>query len=314
MNNPQPIWIDCDPGIDDAYALCLAAACPELLVTGLSAVAGNVGLNATYANSRKLAAFLHLKGPVCAGAAGPLLREKEDASLVHGAGGLGFGVLPECSEDPGGPSFLDALYEAALRHRGELIVLAVGPLTNLALALWRRPQLKELIKEIRMMGGSATSGNHSPYGEFNVWADPHAAKMVFQSGVPIVLYGLDLTTQTILTQQKMRALERPNPLGGFLKGMNDFIFSTKNPFQRPDGVILHDALVVASLVIPEAFTYQSARLDCETASKESFGQTVMIFDAPEPNASIGRTVAAEAFYALLQKMADYYDGCWPPTP
>ena len=195
-----PIWFDTDPGVDDAMAMALLFAVPEYDVKGVSAVAGNVELEKTFQNARDLVAFFGRKDvPVYAGAARPLFRAPRTATFVHGENGLGNVTLPASDAPVETKPAWDALYEAAKAAEGELVLVAVGPLTNIALALSKYGSLHKLLKRIVIMGGSAKWGNASPAAEANIFCDAEAASTVFQSGVPIVMCGLYMTLKTVMS-------------------------------------------------------------------------------------------------------------------
>lgn len=308
-NKKIPVILDCDPGIDDAFAIALAGSCPEFELKALTAVGGNLNLEVTFANARNIAAFLGLKVRVGKGAADPLIRTPERAEFAHGSSGMGYTSLPASKEPIEITPAWDMIHEEAAKHPGETVLIALGPLTNVALALIKYPDLKELLKEIRMMGGSAQAGNHSPHGEFNIWADPHAAQMVFASGIPVYLYGLHLTKQGPLTPGELLNISEVSGLGELFQGFIEFLFDPATPYYRKKGAILHDAITVASLMDDSLMTYRSAYVGCELTSSISLGRTVLDF-SPKPgfagNAEIAMTLNREGFLKLMQGMADHY--------
>ncbi|MBQ6358351.1 MAG: nucleoside hydrolase, partial [Clostridia bacterium] len=211
-NTRIPIWLDTDPGVDDAMAMALLFALPEYDVKGVSAVAGNVELSKTFQNARDLAAFFGRKDvPVFPGADRPLFREPRTAYFVHGENGLGDVTLPRSDAPVEKLPAWDALYEAAKAAEGELVLIAVGPLTNVALALSKHGSLGKLLKKIVIMGGSASYGNATPAAEANIFCDPEAASTVFQCGVPIVMCGLDMTLKTVMTPAELDEMGDLNP-------------------------------------------------------------------------------------------------------
>ncbi len=213
--DPTPLIIDVDTGIDDAFGLlyACACACPRARLVGVSTVAGNVGLNQATRNTR---AVLALAGradiPVWPGCASPILHAPAEARGVHGAGGLGYAVLPDPPDDDDAPNAIDAIVAHAHALKGELILVATGPLTNNALALMREPALPRLVKRLTLMGGAyAEAGNVTPAAEFNVWHDPEAARVVFRAfggegAAPLVAVGLDVTRKTQLVPDDLTAL------------------------------------------------------------------------------------------------------------
>ena len=193
-----PVWIDCDTGTDDSVAIMLAHALPELSVVALSAVAGNSPLYNTFPNTRRIVHLLGADYPVYPGAERPLVREPHVAGKFHGENGLGDVELPLPDCAPETTPAWDALYEAAKRMPGELRLVATGPLTNVAIALTKYPELKTLLHSIALMGGAAVGGNVTPAAEFNIYDDPDAAQIVFKSGVPLVMCGLDVTMLSLI--------------------------------------------------------------------------------------------------------------------
>ena len=204
--NKIPVWFDTDIGVDDAVAFLVLHRQPELEVVGISAVSGNVGLEHTYPNARNICHLVGARYPVYKGADRPLYAEVEHASYVHGEEGLGGARLESSPAPHESEAAWDALYRAAVEYGGGLQGLAVGPLTNIAIALAKYPTLKTLIKRLLIMGGGAARGNTTPAAEFNIYADPEAAQLVFKSGIPIVMCGLDVTLQGYLTAEEIEYL------------------------------------------------------------------------------------------------------------
>ena len=201
--NPIPVIIDCDPGVDDAIAFLLAKQLPELNVLAITTVAGNVSLERTTYNALGLMELLEWDIPVYRGAAGPVFRERVDAADVHGSDGMAGFDLPHTREVVPGVTAWDAIYQHALQCQGELELIAIGPLTNLALAFMKYPDLPKLIRRIVIMGGSTFLGNASAAAEFNIFADPEAADMTFCAGVPVHMCGLDMTMKALMTPEEL---------------------------------------------------------------------------------------------------------------
>ena len=250
--NGEPVIIDCDPGQDDAVALLLAVASPEIDLLAVTAVAGNVPLAHTSANARRV---LELAGahevPVYAGCDRPLVREPVTAEYVHGETGLdGAGLPPPASELAGGHA-VDRLI-ALVRDRDEVTLCPIGPLTNIATALRRAPDIAPRVRRIVLMGGAMGQGNVTPSAEFNIYADPHAADIVFRSGIPIVMHGLDVTHQAPVTRERLDAIASlDSDVSRAVVGMLEFYGS--RPLARGAGMPLHDPCAVAYLVAPELF-------------------------------------------------------------
>ena len=248
-----PVWLDTDPGVDDAMAMALLFAIDAYDVKGVSAVAGNVELPRTFQNARDLVAFFGRKDvPVYPGAARPLFREPRTCYFIHGQNGLGDVPLP-ASDAP--------------------VVIAVGPLTNVALALGKYGTLGKLLKRIVIMGGSATYGNATPAAEANIFCDPEAASTVFQSGVPIVMCGLDMTLKTVMSPAELDEMGRLNPTAKFLRDAAQHGLSYSQA-HGIDGMALHDPTAVLYPLYPELFSGEEAGVAVETKGTITYGKTV----------------------------------------
>jgi purine nucleosidase len=208
----RQVIIDCDPGIDDALALVFAHGHPGIDLRAITTVAGNVGLDKTTANALRVRDYLGMRDvPVVEGSPGPLLRPVIDARDVHGNSGLGAASLPAPSSGPADGHAVDYLAAAIGAEPGRVTLIAVGPLTNIALAVRRYPQLVTQVSDFVIMGGSAGRGNVTPAAEFNIAADPEAAAIVFGAGWTVTMVGLDVTMQARATpavQDRMRGLGR----------------------------------------------------------------------------------------------------------
>lgn len=269
-----PVWFDTDPGVDDAMAMALLFALPQYDVKGVSAVAGNVELSKTFENARDLAAFFGRKDvPVYPGAARPLFRAPRVAYFMHGENGLGNVTLPKSDAPVATLPAWDALYEAARAAKGELVLIAVGPLTNVALALSKHGSLHKLLKRIVIMGGSASWGNASPAAEANILSDAEAASAVFQCGVPIVMCGLDMTMKTVMTPAELDRLGELNPTAKFLRdaAQHGLVYARDHGI---DGMALHDPTAVLYPLYPELFSGEEAGVAVETKGTITYGKTV----------------------------------------
>jgi purine nucleosidase len=302
---PRKIIIDTDPGIDDAVAILLALAAPEALeVLGIVAVAGNLPLALTGRNARHICALAgRPEVPVFAGCAGPLIGRPVTAERIHGESGLGALVLSEPAaplQPRHGVDFLiDAIFEA---EAGSITLCALGPLTDIAVALAKAPEIAGRVREIVVMGGArAELGNITPAAEFNIHADPHAAAAVFASGIPLVLVPLDLTHRVLSTPAR---IERLRALGNRC-GLAAATLLTPPaglPARYGLGLPLHDPCVIASLLRPELFAGRLVNVMVETASPLTIGMTIVdwwgVTPRP-PNAHFLEEADAEGFYELL---------------
>lgn len=295
-----PLLIDCDPGVDDAIALLLAVASPELHLLGITTVAGNVPLQLTQSNARKICELAgRTDVPVYAGCPRPLLRSLETAEYVHGATGLQGADLPEPQMPLQTQHGVDFLIET-LTSAAEPVTLAMlGPLTNLAVALIQAPQIQDQIAELVLMGGSLGYGNVTASAEFNIYVDPHAAQVVFGSGIPLTMIGLDVTHQVLTTPDRLAAIEAiDTPVGAAAAGMLKFYGEYDRQQYGLTDSPLHDPCVIAYLLQPDLFTCRPANVAIETVSELTMGRTVVEW---QPNGRHRVAVGADAdgFYRLL---------------
>lgn len=269
-----PVWIDCDTGVDDAVALLAAHRLETLEIVGLSTVAGNVALDKTTRNTLAVCDLAGADYPVYPGAVKPWLQAYADASAFHGADGLGGAVLPAPERSAEKSPMWDALFDAAQRHPGTLTLVATGPLTNVATALAKYPQLTSLLARIALMGGAAVGGNRTPCAEYNIFADPDAAQAVFRSGVPLVMCGLDVTHQAYLTPAELDALcEKYTAVTRFVRAATAAALRF-NMSAGLGGLCLHDVCPLLYLAQPELFGGEMAGVFVETRGKLTRGKTV----------------------------------------
>ena len=295
-----PIVVDCDPGHDDAIAILLALASPEVDVRGVTTVAGNQTLEKTTRNALKV---LELAGrgdiPVAAGADRPLRRELRTAAHVHGETGLDGPDLPEPATAPVSVHAADFL--ADLLEPG-VVLVPTGPLTNVALLFQRHPEVKERLQRIVWMGGAMGEGNVTPAAEFNAFVDPEAAAVVFASGVEVTMIGLDITHKALFTRPHADRLRDTGEAGRAVAELSDFFQRFHENRYGFDGSPIHDALAVAEVIDPALVTALECNVEIETASQFCDGRTVVdrwhVTDRPR-NARVGVDVDAERFLELL---------------
>jgi inosine-uridine nucleoside N-ribohydrolase len=307
----SPTIIDCDPGHDDALAIALALARPELRVMAITTVAGNASLDRTTRNALRVLALLgRADVPVAAGAARPLVREAWVPVEFHGASGLDGADLPEPA---GPPATVSALEMAAglIRAAAEPVTLiATGPLTNVALLLRAVPALTGRIAAISLMGGSLGEGNTTPAAEFNMWADPEAAGIVFESGIPILMSGLDVTHQALVLPGDVARMEALGTRTGrvFADLMRFFAIHHRERYGW-DGPPIHDAVAVARLVDPGLVTGQRYSVTIDTSSGPTRGRTTATPDGPGArpvNADVGLRLDRERLIdVVLDALAGY---------
>lgn len=298
MPAPKKILIDCDPGIDDALAITLAHGCDALDLVGLTTVGGNVSLDLTTSNALRLREFLGFpQVPVAAGSAGALVVSRIDASEVHGFGGLGGAVLPDPRLKAHDGHAVDFIVDTLAAAPGEISLAAVGPLTNIALAVRREPRVVEWAREFVIMGGSYTRGNRTPAAEFNIAADPEAAAIVFGAGWTVNQIGLDVSLTALATGQVLDRMRGLGRLGSelLIPSLEFYGMTTAH-----DGPAVHDALAVAYVADPSLFEFTPAVVDVETAGRFTSGMTVIDFNLRGrlPNANVARSIDVTRFWDL----------------
>lgn len=273
MKEPKRVIIDTDPGIDDALAIIFALKSPELKIEAITTVSGNVPVSVATRNAFRILHLLDTKDfpPVAEGSASPLKEPPVWAHHVHGEDGLG-DLDVGCDEIPEGASFPDAvslMLETAQRLAGELTLITLGPLTNLARAIQRDENTIKKIKEVIVMGGAVfIGGNVTPDAEFNIFFDPHAAKVVFESGLPITLVGLDVTTKCILTRDILLYREKTEDrLNTFLYGITEKYLDFYQEKRGLDYCHLHDPLAVAVAVDPTLIVTEEMSIDVSLDEK-----------------------------------------------
>ncbi|GGO28777.1 nucleoside hydrolase [Deinococcus humi] len=302
----QKVILDGDPGLDDAVAWLLALASPEVEVLGITVTHGNVGLPLTVHNAGVTLALAGAAGanvPYFAGAHGPLVRDLMTAAAVHGASGLPAQGLPQPAQPPEDEHAVDFIIRTVRHHPNKVTLLASGPLTNLALAFRLAPELPELVREVVWMGGSTTGGNATPAAEFNVLADPHAAHIVFESGVPLRMVGLNVTMQCIADPDRITALRGlGNRVGTVSAELLTFYASVYRARYGLSGGALHDPLAAAAVIRPDLLDWHDMHVDIEVHEGVNFGRTVcdLYGSTGRPtNARVAVGVRDEAFFALL---------------
>jgi purine nucleosidase len=302
----RKIIIDTDPGQDDAVAILLALASPELDVLGVTAVAGNVPLPLTEANARKiceLAGRTDIK--VFAGADRPLIRPLVTAEYVHGKTGLDGPDLPEPGMPLQAQHAVDFIIETLMREpSGSVTLCPLGPLTNIAMAMIREPAIIPRIGEIVLMGGGFfEGGNVTPVAEFNIYVDPHAAKIVFNAGVKLTMIPLDCTHQALTSRARVeRFRAMGTAVGEAVAALLDFFERFDEQKYGTDGGPLHDPCVIAYLLAPELFTGRQINVEIDTDGELTLGMTIAdwwgVTDRPK-NCNMLRHIDSEGFFALL---------------
>lgn len=304
---PRPLIIDCDPGVDDAVALMLAFAAPDLFdILGVTTVAGNVAAALTARNAcviREIAG--REKVAVFAGADRPLVVDPVEADHFHGESGLGdlpFDAPRQGPERVGALQFLSETLTGAAPHSVSIAV--TGPLTNIALVLRGAPTIARAVREIVVMGGARSEGgNITASAEFNIYADPHAAEIVFASGLPVVVLGLDVTHQVRTSPARMARLESlADPRARAVCRLLRFGEHVERTLAKREGAPLHDPCVIAYLMAPELFETRPCRIAVETASPLTRGHTAVEFRLTAPSVTRWAVGAdADGVFELIER-------------
>lgn len=299
------IIIDTDPGVDDALTFLLALASPEIKLEALTSVHGNIGIDNTTRNALSVLELAHASHiPVARGCELPLVSPlyKSDKN-VHGITGVGNAELPEPKSKVINQHAIDFLIEKVNAQPNQISVFPIGPLTNIALAIRKEPEFVKNVKELVIMGGSIKQGgNATPLAEFNIFADPHAAHVVFHSGIPIKLIPLDVTHQCLLASDDIEKINQINsPIARFIKDATDVYLD----FYRKhgiDGCALHDPLTLATIIAPELLTFEEYHVDVDMSGGVSNGNTfadLMKVSKKPANMQVAMQVRGREFIELF---------------
>jgi len=305
VTDKRKIIIDCDPGIDDALAIFMALASDELEVLGITTVAGNVGVAQVSANALSLVSLCGRKIPVCRGAAKPLIHTRREATRVHGANGLGDLRLPEPDFEEDSRLAIDFIRETLEVNKNNLDIVAIGPLTNIAGVLLAFPESARNIRSIVLMGGALGFGNVTPVAEFNIFTDPHAAAVVFRSGVRIKLYPLDVTNKATIGEKRMTELRS---MGGEISRLCHRMLASYADFHRGRGlaeIALHDPFAMACVIDENLASYKEYHVDVETSGGLTRGKTIADVNGVtgnKANAEVAVDLDKEGFVSLLFKL------------
>lgn len=313
-----PVIIDCDPGHDDAMAILWALSSPRIELRAVTTVAGNQTIEKVTTNAIKVLTKAHRTDiPVAMGAKAPLIRKLVvGGEVVHGDSGLEGPVLPECGFKPSKLTALEMLVKTIEESEEKITLIPIGPLTNIATLFIVRPDLKEKIERISLMGGGAYMGNWTPAAEYNIWADPEAAKVVFNSGLPIIMSGLDVTHKAYITREENEILRaQGNEISIFAAELIDYFSRYHYEVEGFPGCTMHDPTAVAVLLYPEMFTSVKCNVDVEITGELTTGMTVVdtigykkkIFgENPDENTTVlfnvDRKKYVEAFFAAMKSL------------
>ena len=299
-------WIDCDTGVDDAVALLCTMKLSSLQLLGVSAVSGNVVLEHTFPNTRNILSLAgHPEIRAYAGAAQPLQIALEDASYIHGKNGLDGVILPDSPAPVETESAIDAIYDAAVRTNGNMELVTIGPLTNIAMVLRKYPDFPKHVRRIVMMGGAAAHGNATPYSEFNIHADPHAADIVYSSGIPIVMFGLDVTWKAYMTKEEYEQISAVDTPVCQLFARTMKLSLAINTEQTGKGLCIHDACPILYLDDPSLFQGKQCGIHVITEKGTYFGKTTCDLYEEKPYDMRNVTIMLETHRGrLIQRISD----------
>jgi inosine-uridine nucleoside N-ribohydrolase len=307
-----PILLDCDPGHDDAVAILLALASPELEVLGITTVGGNAPLDRVTDNALRVLALAGRPDiPVAAGAAHPLRGPLHTAPHVHGESGLEGPALPEPLGGPVADEAVPFLARRIASHDRPVTLVPTGPLTNVARLLTEHPLLRARIERICFMGGAIGEGNITPSAEFNIWVDPEAADVVLGSGVPVTMIGLDVTHQSIVWETEYRALaERGGRVSALVAGLLEYFQAFHERVYGWRGTPIHDAVAVAHVAHPGLVTTRPYAVAVELDGALTRGRTVVDLrgiTGRSPNADVGVAIDRDRFVRLLSAAIRSFD-------
>lgn len=300
-----PVVLDCDTGTDDALAILTGLACPDLDIRAITTVAGNVELKYTSVNTLNLVTYLGYDVPVAVGKDAPLIRPLHTAKYVHGETGMGDVELPKSERSFDGESAIDVIAREAKKAEGDLHLVAVGPLTNIAHLFMTYPEVKPLIKHLTIMGGAIDGGNMTPSTEFNIHVDPEAAKLVSESGVPQTWVTLDATLSATIEESmidELRAIDTGK--ARLAVKILDYMVARNLRFGI-EGAVMHDGLALASVAAPDLLKGDNFYLAVETKGEFTSGKTVVdvarVTGKPN-NAFVTTGMNVEKFRAWMKEM------------
>jgi inosine-uridine nucleoside N-ribohydrolase len=300
---PTPIILDCDPGHDDAIAILLALASPEIELVAVTTVSGNQTLDKTTANALRVLEFAgHGDIPVHAGADRPFIREREVAAHVHGESGLDGPELPPPSGTAREQHAVDLIAQEIRARDGRLTLVPTGPLTNIGLLLSLHPDARP--ERIVLMGGAIGEGNRTPAAEFNIWADPEAAQRVFSAGLDTTMVGLDVTHRALITDEHTERLRSSGRTGSMVAQLMDF-YARFHRARYPElnGSPMHDPVCIAHLARPGLLAARDAFVEVDCTTGPSWGRTNVDWRGREhfgaPNAKVAVDIDGDAFAELV---------------
>lgn len=308
----RKIILDCDPGHDDAVAIMMAARHPKLELLGITIVAGNQSLEKTSINGLNVCQHLGIDVPVCAGCSVPMVRAKQIiADDIHGVTGLDGPVFEPLTKKLDSRHAVDFIIETLMKSDGDITLVPTGPLTNIAMAMRMEPRIIDKIKEIVLMGGSYQLGNVTPAGEFNIVADAEAAYVVFTSGRPIVMMGLDLTRQALCYPEIVDRMDMiGNKAAHLFADLMRFFGATQKKVFGWAGGPLHDPTCIAYLIDPSCIETKPMYTEIEIRSEKCYGRTLCDYfntTKKEPNSLVAVKLDKEKFWNIVEECIRLYN-------
>lgn len=308
----RKIILDCDPGHDDAVAIMMAAKHPDIELLGITTVAGNQVLEKTTRNALNVCQFLDIDVPVYAGCSLPLVRSQQIiAEDIHGTTGLDGPTFEPLTRKAEPKHAVDFIIETLMASNGDITLVPTGPLTNIAMAMRREPKILDKIQEIVLMGGAYQLGNVTPAAEFNIAADGEAGYVVFTSGRPIVMMGLDLTRQALCYPSIVDRMDKINNRAARLfVDLMRFFNSTQKKVFGWEGGPLHDPTCIAYLIDPSCVETRSMFVEVEIRSEKCYGRTLCDYfhvTKNEPNAKVGVKLNQEKFWDIVEECIKFYN-------
>lgn len=306
----RKIILDCDPGHDDAIAIMLAARHPAIDLLGITIVAGNQTLNKTLVNGLNVCQKLDINVPIHAGMPKPIMREQIVADNIHGESGLDGPKFAPLVRKAESKHAIQYIIDTLMNSDGDITLVPVGPLTNIAVAMRMQPAILPKIREIVLMGGAYGTGNFTPSAEFNIYADPEAARVVFTSGVPLVMMGLDLTNQTTCTADVISRMKKVGgPAGELFSDIMSFTLKTQYENYGLAGGPVHDATCIGYLINPDAFKMQDMYVEIDVNNGPCYGRTVcdeLGVTGKQPNTKVGMIIDTKWFWDLVEECVRMY--------
>jgi ribosylpyrimidine nucleosidase len=310
MNEKLKLIMDSDPGHDDAVAIMLAGRSPKIDLLGISSCSGNQSIEKTTRNALNVCQYLGIDVPVAQGNPRPLFKEPMYCPQIHGESGLDGFTFPPLTKKVDPRSGSDLIIDFCLAN-SNVVLVPTGPLTNIALALSKNPAIKSHIKEIMLMGGSMGSGNVTPAGEFNIVVDPEAADIVFSSGLPVYMNGLDVTRQVLVTEDVIQRMEKIHNKASdlFVALMRQYNINQKKTFQWSNGGPLHDPVTIVSLIDPSVVTYEYMNVGIDLSKGPSYGRTNCdrySYLHLKPNAYVAVGIDVAKYWDVIEKVLRLY--------